>query len=418
MNQDCADAPSLSGADPAVAQVPRPMGRARVATSLLFLVDGMTFGTWAALIPAFQAKHALSEGRLSWVLLALVVGALISMPLAGRLVARWGSHRVGFAAGIGFPCMLPVLALAPNFWTLLGAGVLFGAWKGALDVSVNAQGITVEKAAARPIFSSFQAYWSVGGLTAAFLLTVAMNHGWGAMTLMHVLAVGFVGMTLATWGGLLPDAAARVAHEGRRGFRRPGGPLILLGGLAFLGLFSEGVLLDWSAVYARTVVEVPVSTAPMAFAAFALCMAGGRFVGDALVARFGPEGVLRISGVLMTAGIAVAVFFPVWPAVLAGFATVGLGIANLVPVIFGAAGRTKTAGGAGPAIAAVTTMGYFGFLSGPPVVGFIAAHASLPVAFGLVVVFGVILATLGVRVLRLSARGGDSFCCVRRRGLA
>jgi MFS family permease len=394
MNQDIANRPpwALDRCFPQTTS--NPAGRARLATSALFLVDGMTFGTWAALIPSFQQRFALSAGQLSAVLFGLVLGALVAMPLAGRLIARWGSRRVVFPAALGFTGTLPLLALAPAPGWLIAAAVLFGAWKGALDVSVNSQGITVENAVGKPIISSFQGFWSLGGLSAAFLLSLAMHQGFAPSGLMIGMAVLLFAVVLSTFGSLLPDAASQAV--GRRvAFALPSGRLLRLGALAFLALFSEGVLLDWSAVYARTIADVPVAVAPMAFAVFALCMAGGRFLGDVLIARMGPIATLRASGVLMAAGIAVAVFVPEWPAVFAGFALVGFGVANLVPVIFGAAGRVDERG-AGPGLATVSTLGYFGFLSGPPVIGLVAAAAGLPVAFASVILFGAIIATLGV----------------------
>lgn len=376
----------------------QPTRAARVATSTLFLVDGMTFGVWAALIPSFQQRLGLSTGELSGVLFALVVGALVSMPVAGRLIAARGSRRVAFPAALGFCATLPLLALAPNWAALVVAAALFGMWKGALDVSVNAQGITVENAAGRPIFSSFQGFWSLGGLTAAFLLSFALGHGLSAPALMIAMATLLFATALSTFGRLLPDATPTAPAPRGWTFRRPSNRLLGLGGLAFLALFSEGVLLDWSAVYAHDIVKVPMALAPIAFAVYALCMAGGRFLGDQLISRLGPGATLRISGILMTAGIALAIMIPTWGFVLAGFAMVGFGIANLVPVIFGAAGRID-ARGAGPSLATVTSLGYFGFLSGPPVIGMIAAFSGLPAAFGMVVVFGLVLATLGVAVV-------------------
>jgi MFS family permease len=251
----------------------------------------------------------------------------------------------------------------------------------------------------RPIMSSFQAFWSLGGLGAAFLLSLAMNHGMPATFLMLAMAGLLFLLTLSTLGCLLPDGQTRAGKP--VGFSWPDSRLFRLGGLAFLALFSEGVLLDWSAVYARGVTGVSVATAPIAFAAFALCMAGGRFLGDLLIARLGPALMLRISGTLMALGVAVAVLIQAWPAVLLGFATVGFGIANLVPILFGAAGRAHE-DGAGPGLATVTTLGYFGFLSGPPLIGVLAAFAGLPFAFTTVVIFGAIIATLGVSVIRPS----------------
>jgi MFS family permease len=376
-------------------------GRARRATSTLFLVDGMTFGTWAALIPSFQQKFSLSEAQLSWVLLGLVVGALISMPLTGRVITGWGSRAIAFPAALAFCSALTLLALAPNYMVLIAAALLFGALKGAVDVSINAQAITVENAIGKPIMSSFQAFWSFGGLAAAFFLSLAMSRGFSSGSLMLTMAAVFLVLTLSTSGKLLPDRSPSRGES--PGFSLPDSKLLRLGGLAFLALFSEGVLLDWSAVYARSVADMSLATAPMAFAAFALSMAAGRFVGDHWIGRFGPIAMLRFSGLLMALGVGIAVLVPAWPAVLVGFTTTGLGIANLVPILFGAAGRAHH-DGAGPGLATVTTIGYFGFLSGPPVIGALAAFAGLPLAFVMVIVFGTIIATLGVTVIRPSLK--------------
>ena len=340
----------------------RRASRARWATATLFLVDGVTFGTWAALVPYFQHRFGLSDGELSWVLFGLVLGAMFSMPVAGQIISRSGSRAIALPAVLGFCAALTLPAVAPTYAALIAAAILFGGVKGAVDVSINAQAITVENEVQRPIMSSFQAFWSLGGLGAAFVLSLAMNHGLPAPVLMLGMAGLLFLLTLTTLGCLLPDAPTRA--EKAVGFSWPDAKLIRLGALAFLALFSEGVLLDWSAVYARSVTGVSVATAPIAFAGFALSMAGGRFLGDVLIARLGGVLMLRISGALMVLGVATAVLLQTWRATILGFATVGFGIANLVPILFGAAGRAHE-NGAGPGLATVTTLGYFGFLSGP-----------------------------------------------------
>jgi hypothetical protein len=359
----------------------------------------VTFGTWAALVPYFQHRFGLSDGELSWVLFGLVLGAMFSMPVAGQIISRSGSRAIALPAVLGFCAALTLPAVAPTYAALIAAAILFGGVKGAVDVSINAQAITVENELQRPIMSSFQAFWSLGGLGAAFVLSLAMNHGLPAPLLMLGMAGLLFLFTLTTLGCLLPDAPTRT--ERAAGFSWPDAKLIRLGALAFLALFSEGVLLDWSAVYARSVTGVSVATAPIAFAGFALSMAGGRFLGDVLISRLGAVLMLRISGALMVLGVATAVLLQTWPATILGFATVGFGIANLVPILFGAAGRAHE-NGAGPGLATVTTLGYFGFLSGPPFIGALAAVAGLPLAFVTVIVFGATIATLGVSIVRRS----------------
>ncbi len=373
--------------------------RARVAISVLFLVDGTVFGTWAALIPSFQHRFALSAGELSWVLVGIVIGAMVSMPTAGRLTSAFGSKRICVVAGLTFPGCLLALMLAPNFGSLIAAGVLFGVCKGLMDISINAQGIAVENTLGKPIISSLNGFWSFGGLAAAATMSFALQQGVGVSWLLGGMAVSLMTMTLIVQKHLLREerAAAAAARPARRTL--PNGRLLRLAAMAFLALFSEGVLLDWSAVYAHTVAHVSLATAPVAFAAFSICMAAGRFTGDLFTARWGTLASLRLSAALMIAGMVVATLWQTWAATLSGFMIVGFGLANLVPIIFRAAGQAHELG-AGPGVAVVSTLGYTGFLCGPPVVGFLAAFAGLPVAFCLVIVFGLVLAATGKQAIR------------------
>ena len=409
MHHDHAAAGVLSSTPHVAAPGLDELARARIAISIFFLVDGMTFGTWAALIPSFQQKFTLSAGGLSWVLVGLVVGAMGSMSAAGRLSAAWGSHRTCRVAGLVFPSSLLALMLAPTHGCLIAAAVLFGACKGLLDISINAQGIHVENAIGRPIISSLNGFWSFGGLAAAGTLSLALHHGVSASTLLGVMAFALVTTTLLSAGSLLPERPAPAPATSGTAWTLPDGRLLRLGALAFLALFSEGVMLDWSAVYAHTVAHVSLATAPVAFAAFSVCMAAGRFTGDAFTARWGTLAALRASAALMVVGTAVATGLRTWPATLAGFMVVGFGLANLVPILFRAAGRVH-AHGAGPGVAAVSTLGYTGFLCGPPAVGFLAAVAGLPVSFGLVIVFGLVLAVVGGPVISAALQQQPAAC--------
>lgn len=378
----------------------RLAARARFATATLFLADGMTYGVWAALIPSFQEKLALSTGQISWALVALVVGAMLMMPVAGRWIAVYGSHRMTAIACFVFPATLIPLALAPNLASLVIAAFLFGASKGAIDMAVNAQGITVEIAAGKPIYSSFQAFWSVGALSAAFLISQALHLGLTVNTLPILMAALLITMAYSALGKLLADPPRPTSDTPVQSpLSLPDKTLLRLAALCFLALFSEGIMHDWSAVYAHDVIRVTTATAPVAYAVFAVCMAIGRFLGDSVIARFGAAQTLRLSGGLLVLGMAITVFVGTWPATLIGFATIGLGIANLVPIIFGAAARSHT-DGAGPGLATVTTLGYLGFLTEPLMIGGLASWSGLPVAFGLMLVSGLTIATWGVSVIR------------------
>jgi len=374
--------------------------RARVVTSLLFLSDGLAFGTWAGLIPTFQEKYHLLPRQLSWMLLAMIAGAMISMPFTGRMIERSGSNKIASLSAVGFAAMLIPLVLAPQYIYLIGIAFLFGLGKGALDVSVNSQAITVEDALGQPIMSGFQGFWSLGGLSAAFLLSLLMKLGFSPMAFTGVMAIVVLSTAFWSLGRLLPDPTPKETFESGSKTRKPD-RLWLLGGLTFLALFSEGVMFDWSAVYAHTVGGASIAFAPIGFASFALCMAISRFLGDFLTAKIGSLLMLRLSGLIMAGGIAIAAITQSFVTILLGFSLVGFGTGNTVPILFGAAGRLK-GHGRGSSLAAVTTLGYFGFLSGPPLVGLIAGFSGLPTAFVLVIVAGLVIATLGVGIVRTS----------------
>lgn len=398
-----APAPILRGENPPVALRTSTHHRtARLAASAFFLLDGIGFGTWAALIPTFKQHFGVSDAGLSYALLGMVVGSMVSMPLAGQLIARFGSQRVAVAGALAICTVLPLLALAPSFALFIAAAGLFGLSKGALDVSVNVQAITVENAVQRPIMASFQALWSLGGLIAASVVSFCLQHQITSTVLTISVASALLLCIGLTSRNLMPDPPPAGKPSAR--FQWPNPTLRWIGFLAFLALFAEGVMMDWSAVYARTIAGASESLAPMAYAVFSFSMAGGRLIGDWAIGRMTPTGVLRITGILMMVGLCIIIFVPVWPATFAGLLVAGLAISNWVPILFGVAGRAHEAG-AGPGVATVTTIGYFGFLAGPPLIGMLSVAAGLPQALMVVLVFGAIISTFGVTVLRRQLAG-------------
>jgi MFS family permease len=351
--------------------------RSRLAVATVFFVNGAVLATWVPHIPAVKARHGLTDGGLGFVLLAMAGGSVLALPLAGWLVDRVGSRRMTTLAALGFCLLLPLPILSPGMPMLIAALALFGALNGALDVSMNTQALTVEGLHGRPIMSSFHGLFSLGGVAGAAVTGATMWLGDA-----QVVATALIGAAavLASTAGLV--AAVPTAHAPPLTLKVPRA-LVGLGALTFLGLLSEGAMGDWSAVYLRDELLTSPGLAAVGFAAFSLTMALGRFSGDRLVRRFGPVRVLQVSGATAAIGLGLALVIGRPVAAIVGFALVGLGIANVVPVLFSAAGQTRGLQ-AGTAIAAVATTGYLGFLAGPPAIGLVAEATGLPVALGLV----------------------------------
>ncbi len=380
-------------AEPSVRPVPRS---ARFAVTAIFAVNGLILSNWVPRIPAVQRNLDLSKGQLGLALLGVAVGALLMMPLIGGLVARFGSRPATTAAVVALAGAVLLPALAGGLVTLTLALVVLGAANGALDVAMNAQAVAVERRYGLPIMSSFHAAFSFGGLAGAILGGLAAAAG--IEPLPHLAAVGVAGVAagLAAARGLLPaaaDAQREVSPGAGPTFARPSRRLVGLGVLAFSCLLGEGAMADWSAVYLDGTLGTGPGLAAAGFAAFSLTMAFGRLIGDRLAARWGPVVLARWGGALVAVSLALALLMEHPAAAIAGFGGVGAGLAGIVPVVFSAAGRIPSLA-PGPAIAAVSTLGYSGFLVGPPAIGLLAEVSSLGIALGLVILMGVLIAAL------------------------
>jgi MFS family permease len=361
---------------------PHPV-RARVALAAIFFANGAGFASWVPHVPMVQAKLGLDPSVLGLALLAMAAGALGGIRVSGWATARVGSRTVVATSALVFFAALALPVVAPSLRALVASLALLGAGNGALDVAMNAHAVAVESRWSRPIMSSFHAMWSAGGLVGAGVAAAALARD--ATPLAHVatatlvfggLAAVAVRELLPAHADLTPDAPA---------FVRPSGAALGLGAVAFLALLSEGAMGDWSAVYLQRSLGASPATGALGFAAFSLAMAAGRFLGDAMVARVGDARLVRATaaGAAVGLGAALVIGHPI--AAIAGFASVGFGVANLIPIAFRAAGALPGLT-PGQGIAAVGTAGYLGFLAGPPLIG-LAAHAvDLRSALGIVAV--------------------------------
>ncbi|MGH1590023.1 MFS transporter [Methylobacterium phyllosphaerae] len=373
--------PALDLTDPAALRAAddRAAAQRRLSTRLLFLIVGIANATWAPVVPLVKARAGLDAAGLGLLLLTFGIGSLLAMPGAGAAAERLGYRPVLLAGTGAIGLALPVLAVGAGLVPLTLALLLFGAGMGAVDCVMNLQAVVVERAGGRPMMSGFHGLYSLGCILGALLASGLLASGIGAGWSVLILAGGIAVLFAAAWPGIL---------DGERGgggpaFALPRGPVLVLGLLCFVVFLTEGSALDWSAVFLIQQRGLDPAWAALGYAAFSVTMTAGRLTGDRVVARLGRRRVVILGGLLAAAGLALSVVVPAWEAALAGYALVGAGCANIVPVLFTAAGR-QTAIPARVAVPAVTTLGYAGVLAGPALIGFVAQALGLPAAFLLV----------------------------------
>lgn len=352
---------------------------ARLAVLAAFFFNGLILATWVSRIPAVQSKLDMSEGTLGFVLMGISVGVIVALSMAGGLVGRFGSKTMTMAGVIGLCFVMPLPALMPNTAALFAALFIFGAFLSTMDVSMNSQAVVVEGLAGKHLMSSFHAFFSIDGLAGALLGAGFVALGVSILNHFLILAL-FSLLVMLFFGRFLVQDSGEPEGEGGGIFRLPPHPLWALGAVAFCVAIGEGSMGDWSGVYLAEVIRTTEAFAALGFAAFSATMTLGRLAGDWLVVRFAPVNVVRYGGLLASWGLLMAVFSHNEYVVLLGFAAVGAGVANGIPLAFSAAGKFPgMAAGAG--IAGVATIGYAGFLAGPPLIGLVAEATSLRVAF-------------------------------------
>jgi len=366
----------------------------------VFFVNGAAFAAWASRVPAIRGELGLSDAQLGLALLGLAVGAVLGLPAAGVLVARWGSVAVVRASLVIFCGSLALLPWSAGLVWLTLALTALGLGNSVLDVSMNTHGVEVERGYGRQILGGFHALFSFGGLAGALAGSAAAATGVSPRQHLTVAAFVLVTVGLGATRFMLPGQ--RDMGTVRQGLVRPDRTLWVLGAVAFCCMLCEGVANDWSAVYVQDGLGGSPAVAAAAFAAFSLTMAVGRLFADRVAMRFGRPRFLAVAGVLAGGGFGLGLAVPTPLAAVIGFALLGAGLAGVVPAMFSAAaeGREQAA----PAISTVATMGYFGFLAGPPLIGALAQASSLRAALLVAVVLLVISLPAGAVVLSNESR--------------
>ncbi|MGY2200403.1 MFS transporter [Pseudomonas gingeri] len=377
-------------------QAPTKPGRLeQMSTRIAFFIAGFGVAAWAPLVPYAKARAGLDEGTLGLLLLCLGVGSIIAMPVAGALASRFGCRRV-LTVGTLLICLaLPLLATVSSLPLLILGLFLFGAGLGSVDSTVNLQAVIVERASGKTMMSGFHGLFSLGGIAGAAGVSALLGLGLSPLAAIGVVIVLLILALLKAAPHLLPYGS----ESSGPAFAVPHGVVLFIGLLCFVVFLAEGAMLDWSAVFLSAERQVPDAYAGLGYAAFALTMTLGRLTGDAIVRRLGAKRVIVIGGITAAAGLALSTLAPAWEAALLGYALVGAGCSNIVPVLYTAVGKQKVMPES-IAIPAITTLGYAGILAGPAAIGFIAHASSLSLAFLLIALMLVGVA-IGGKILRV-----------------
>lgn len=378
--------------------------RFRLSVSLFFFMQGIVFSAWANRIPDIKLSLGLSDAALGTVLFSIPMGQLCAMGPIAWLVNRYGSRVMTVIASIYYPLALVPLGFADNPYTLSAGLFFFGMGANLCGVTSNTQGVGVESLYSRSILASFHGLWSLGGFLGGFF-------SMGMVALLVSPRVHFIIVAVIAVAAMLAvrklyvrfdlnptvDTTEDSAEERKPLWKRIDKFLILLGAMAFSSMICEGCMYDWSGVYFMQVVKAPDNLVRLGFVVSLCTMAAGRFIADRFVMRYGPARVVSVSGALIFIGMALSVIMPTLPFATFGFLLVGFGISSTVPICYSLAGHSKTMK-AGNAVSLVTSIGFLGFLLGPPLIGHLSALITLRMTFAVIGCLGLCIAILALRL--------------------
>jgi predicted MFS family arabinose efflux permease len=367
----------------------------QLSTRISFFIAGFVMAAWAPLVPYAKARAGIDDAVLGLILLCLGIGSIVTMPVAGALAARFGCRLVIAIASLLLSLTLPLLATVASLPLLVASVLVFGSAIGALDVAINIQAIIVERESGRSMMSGFHGQFSLGGIAGAAGVTGLLAAGSLPLAATLCVSAAIIVLLATAAPHMLPYGARRECPA----FAVPHGVVLFIGVLCCIAFLTEGAVLDWSAVFLTSVRGMATSYAGLGYAVFAMAMTIGRFTGDRIVQRFGGANTIAFGGLCAALGFALAALLPSWQAALPGYALVGIGCSNVVPVLFSSVGRQAVM----PehvAVPAITTLGYAGILAGPALVGFVAHVASLATAF-LMLAIMLLGVAAGGRLLRV-----------------
>lgn len=368
---------------------------ARIATAVFFFISGFSFSSWASRIPDIQRRLSLNKAELGFFLLALPAGLVLTLPVTGYLLQRYSSRNIMMIGVLVFNLMLGLIGVVALPWQLGLVLFCFGSSRNLMNISVNAQSVAVQALYNRSIITTFHGVWSLAGFAAAALGAIMVNYS--VMPSWHFLVVALIMTIMAMLAfrdspHLPPNRQANTKR-----FILPDRHLLKYGLISFAVMACEGTMYDWSNIYFQEAVHPPEKLIAAGYVIYMIAMSTGRFTGDSLVNRIGVPTMIKYSGILVLSGFMVAALLPHTISASLGFMMIGFGVSCVVPLVLRMATQ-KTSMSSGSAIAAVSTVGYMGFLVVPPLIGFLAEAAGLRWAFALMAMFGVLITVLILQV--------------------
>lgn len=368
----------------------------RIAVSTFFFIMGFTFASWANRIPDIKRTLHLNDAELGGLLFSLPIGQLVAMGLSGYLVSTYSSKKILKFAILIYPLVVASLGLVQQSWHLAVGLFFMGMFGNMCGIAVNTQGVGVERLYKRSIMASFHGVWSLAGFTGGVFATlmVTMNiEPFMHFCIVYVITFSLM-ISMRNW--ILPRDANPPQKQKRR-VLKPGRQIVFLGMIVFGSMICEGTMFDWSVIYFESVIQPPKELVRLGYIVFMFMMSAGRFAADKLVTRFGIQKILQVSGIIIASGLLTAVIFPYMITATIGFLLVGIGTSSVVPLCYSIAGRSKDMN-PGVAITTVASIGFAGFLLGPPLIGFISEMSSLRWSFALVAMMGLVTTIIASRV--------------------
>jgi MFS family permease len=363
--------------------------RYRIATSVFFFISGLGYSSWASRIPSIQQQLHLNDAQLGAVLFALPIGLILTMPITGKLLGSYSSRKIMVFGAMVFNLVLSLPGFTTNIWQLALVLFCFGSARNLLNLSMNAQAVQVQQLFPQSIMTTFHGIWSIAGFTGAAIgyLMVSMNvaPSWHLFSVSLLLLV----FTIYYYPRTFPDQPVQSVVK-KPAFSLPDKSLLRYSLICFACMATENVMYDWSGLYFEKVVGTTKPSAVAAFVVYMVAMTSGRFAGDKLVKRLGIQTILLYSGWLILTGLILSVGLPHPLTAGLGFICTGLGVSCVVPLVFSLAGKSKNTN-SGQTLAAISTIGYLGFLVVPPMIGFVAEVTSLRISFALMTICGLLI---------------------------